>query len=116
MATQNRQAGVKELVKKGAKVVIVLGSPNSSNSNKLKKVAEKAGAKAVLVDEITEIDPAILAGTEVIGLTAGASLPEYKIAEAISWLNNQGIKEVEEVMVADESQINLPPVQITAAQ
>lgn len=84
-ATQDRQNAVKKLVKKGAQIVIVLGSANSSNSNKLKNVAEKAGAKACLLDDISEIDPKILENIDCVGLTAGASLPEYKIDEAIAW-------------------------------
>lgn len=112
MATQNRQGGVKELVKEGAEVVIVLGSANSSNSNKLKKVAEKAGAKAVLADDITELDTALLSDAKTVGLTAGASVPEHKISEAIAWFKSHGTAEVEEVMVADESRVNLAPVKI----
>lgn len=107
-ATQNRQNGVKEIIQKGAQVVIVLGSPNSSNSNKLKKVAESMGAKAFLLDEISEINPIDIANVDIIGLTAGASLPEYKITEAVEWFKNQGVKEIKEVTVADESQIVLP--------
>lgn len=84
-ATQDRQNGVKEIVKKGAEVVIVLGSKNSSNSNRLKNIAEKAGAKAYLVDEISEVDPKILENVDCVGLTAGASLPENKITESIDW-------------------------------
>lgn len=110
MATQNRQNGVKELVKKGAKVVIVLGSANSSNSNKLKKVAEKEGAQAFLVDDITEIDPTIFNDIETVGLTAGASLPEYKIVEAIDWFKSHGVEAIEEVVVVNESQVSLPAV------
>lgn len=110
MATQNRQAGVKELIKNGAKIIIVLGSANSSNSNKLKKVAEKEGVKAYLVDEINEVDPSVVTSFDCIGLTAGASLPENKIDQAINWFKKLGIKDIEEIIVADESQINLPPV------
>ncbi len=113
LATQNRQNGVKQLVKKGAKIVIVLGSPNSSNSNKLKKVAEESGAKACLVDEISEIDPQILINITCIGLTAGASLPENKITEAINWFKEKGTTQVREIVVADESQIAISPVQFT---
>lgn len=112
MATQNRQNGVKELVKKGAEVVIVLGSANSSNSNKLKKVAEKMGTQAVLIDEIEELDQSLLEGKKCVGLTAGASLPEPKIKEALEWFNSHGTKIVEELIVADESSISLPPVKI----
>lgn len=107
MATQNRQNGVKELVKKGAQLIIVLGSTNSSNSNKLKKVAEKEGAKAYLIDDISEIDPKIISKINCVGLTAGASLPEYKITEALEWFKTRGIKDIEEVAVADENQTKL---------
>lgn len=103
MATQNRQNGVKELVKKGAKIVIILGSANSSNSNKLKKVAEKAGVKAYLLDDITEIDSKVLENIYCVGLTAGASVPENKIDEAIEWFKNHGIKKVKEITLASES-------------
>lgn len=110
MATQNRQNGVKELVKKGAKVVIVLGSPNSSNSNKLKKVAESAGAKGYLLDEIYELDPSLLLGVGCVGLTGGASLPEYKITEAVEWFKNHGVLDIEELIVADEKKASLAPI------
>lgn len=108
MATQNRQNGVKELVKKGARLVIVLGSANSSNSNKLKRVAEKMGVTAHLVDDISEIDPQTFKGKKVVGLTAGASLPEKKITEAINWFKNQGTEVIEEVVAADESESSMP--------
>lgn len=111
-ATQNRQGGVKELVKLGVELIIILGSANSSNSNKLKKVAEKAGAKAVLVDDITELDITLLGDAETVGLTAGASVPEHKISEAIAWFKSQEVKEAKEVMAADESRVNLTPVKI----
>ena len=110
MATQNRQNGVKELVQSGAKVVIVLGSANSSNSNKLKKVAEKMGVKAVLIDEISELDLSLIESVECVGLTAGASLPENKITKALEWFKDHGTKTIEEILVADESSISLPTV------
>jgi 4-hydroxy-3-methylbut-2-enyl diphosphate reductase len=112
-ATQHRQNGVKEMVKIGAELVIVLGSPNSSNSNKLKTVAEKAGAKAILADDIKEINPKILKQYKCLGLTAGASLPEYKISEAIEWFKSKGVKDIEEISVADESKLILPSINIT---
>ncbi len=98
-ATQNRQNAVKEIVKKGAKAAIVLGSKNSSNSNKLKMVAEKTGARAYLLDDISEIDPKVMENIDCIGLTAGASLPEYKITEAIDWFKKHGIKKIEKVSI-----------------
>lgn len=111
-ATQDRQNGVKEIIKQGAEMVIVLGSPNSSNSNKLKEVAENLGKEAVLLDDISQLNPKSLGDLRVVGLTAGASLPEEKITEAIKWFKNQGTKDVKEVKVADESRVNLMPVQL----
>lgn len=102
-ATQNRQNGVKELVKKGAKIVVVLGSKNSSNSNKLRMVAERFGAKAYLLDDISEIDPKILENISCVGLTAGASLPENKITKAINWFKRNGVKNIDEIIVAKEN-------------
>lgn len=112
MATQNRQDGVKELVKNKAQLVIVLGSTNSSNSNKLKKVAEKEGVKAVLIDDIEDLDSSLLKGMKIVGLTAGASLPEYKINEAIEWFKNQGTVDITEINVANESLTQLSCVKI----
>lgn len=112
MATQNRQNGVKELVKKGSEIVIILGSPNSSNSNRLKQVAEKTGVRAILADDISEIDSKIFIKPKIVGLTAGASLPENKITEAIEWFKSQGFTDVKEVVAADESQTSLPSVQV----
>lgn len=110
-ATQNKQNGVKEIIQQGAKIVIILGSVNSSNSNKLKMVAEKSGAKAYLIDEIAEIDPEILKGVNCIGLSAGASLPENKITEAIKWFKKHGVKDIEEIVVAEEK-IIFPEIKI----
>ncbi|MFA5932537.1 MAG: 4-hydroxy-3-methylbut-2-enyl diphosphate reductase [Microgenomates group bacterium] len=104
-ATQNRQNGVKKIVKMGAEIVIVLGSKNSSNSNKLKTVAENAGARAYLLDDITEIDIKDLENIKCVGLTAGASLPEYKIVKAIKWFKKHGITEIEEVSAAVENNL-----------
>lgn len=112
LATQNRQNGVKKIVELGAQVIIVMGSPNSSNSNKLKSVAEKAGAKAYLIDDIKEVDPVILSGVKCVGLTAGASLPEYKINQAVKWFKNLGVNKIEEVIIADESENNLTDIKV----
>ncbi|MDD2822500.1 MAG: 4-hydroxy-3-methylbut-2-enyl diphosphate reductase [Candidatus Daviesbacteria bacterium] len=108
-ATQSRQNGVKEIVKKGAQVVIVMGSKNSSNSNKLKTVAEKMGAKAYLVDDISEINLANLENINYVGLTAGASLPEYKVTEAIEWFKKQGTQDIEEITGDQERLITFQP-------
>ncbi|MEX0832483.1 MAG: 4-hydroxy-3-methylbut-2-enyl diphosphate reductase [Actinomycetota bacterium] len=101
-ATQNRQDAVKELAER-ADVVLVIGSDNSSNSNRLVEVAEDAGTPAYLVDDQTEVDPAWLDGADVVGLTSGASAPEWLVGRMIDFLGEQGASAVEEVQVAEES-------------
>lgn len=113
-ATQNRQNGVKELVNQGAQVVIVLGSANSSNSNKLKIVAEKMRAKAYLLDQISDLDPKILSNVKCVGLTAGASLPEEKITKALNWFSKKGTT-IKEIKIAEEN-FNLPLPEMNPSQ
>ncbi|PIY69368.1 4-hydroxy-3-methylbut-2-enyl diphosphate reductase [Candidatus Roizmanbacteria bacterium CG_4_10_14_0_8_um_filter_39_9] len=86
-ATQNRQNAVKILAKK-AKLILVIGSKASSNSNKLREVAEKTGAKAYLIDDETDIDPEWLKNVQEIGITAGASVPEKLVRGVIDFLSN----------------------------
>jgi 4-hydroxy-3-methylbut-2-enyl diphosphate reductase len=84
-ATQNRQNAVKELVER-ADLVLVVGAPESSNSNRLVEIARKAGATAHLVQTAGEIDPAWLAGVDCVGVTAGASAPEVLVEEVVERL------------------------------
>jgi 4-hydroxy-3-methylbut-2-en-1-yl diphosphate reductase len=100
-ATQNRQDAVKEIARR-ADVVLVIGSDNSSNSNRLVEVARDSGTPAYLVDDETEVDPAWLEGTEVVGLTSGASAPEWLVDRMLSFLRQRGALEVEEVQVTEE--------------
>jgi 4-hydroxy-3-methylbut-2-enyl diphosphate reductase len=81
-ATQNRQDAVKELAA-GRKAVIVVGSQSSSNSNRLREVAELLGAKAYLIDQAEQIDPAWLVGVDRVGVTAGASAPEVLVQDVV---------------------------------
>ena len=101
-ATQNRQDAVKEVARR-ADVVLVIGSDNSSNSNRLAEVAREQGTPAYLVDDETEVDPAWLDGRDVIGLTSGASAPDWLVARMLSYLADLGAGEVEEVTVTQES-------------
>jgi 4-hydroxy-3-methylbut-2-enyl diphosphate reductase len=101
-ATQNRQDAVKEIADR-ADVVLVIGSGNSSNSNRLVEVSRDRGTPAYLVDDETEVDPTWLEGADVIGLTSGASAPEWLVDRMIGWLAEQGASDVEEVKLADES-------------
>jgi 4-hydroxy-3-methylbut-2-enyl diphosphate reductase len=100
-ATQNRQDAVKEVARR-ADVVLVIGSVNSSNSNRLAEVARELGTPAYLVDDETEVDPAWLEGAEVVGLTSGASAPEWLVDRMLAFLAEQGATEVEEVTLAEE--------------
>jgi len=92
-ATQNRQDAVKFMAPQ-CDVVIVVGSPNSSNSNRLREVAEKRGIAAYMVDAPEQIDPQWLAGKRRIGLTAGASAPEALAQKIIQRLNELGVHNV----------------------
>ena len=92
-ATQNRQDAVKKLAKE-TDVVLVVGSPNSSNSNRLKEVAERIGTPAYLIDNETEINQDWLEGKEKIGLTAGASAPAELVENVIAKLREWGISKI----------------------
>jgi 4-hydroxy-3-methylbut-2-enyl diphosphate reductase len=101
-ATQNRQDAVKEIARR-ADVVLVIGSDNSSNSNRLAEVARELGTPAYLVDDETEVDPAWLEGREVVGVTSGASAPDWLVDRMLGFLAERGASEVEEVTVTQES-------------
>lgn len=92
-ATTNRQQAVKFMAPQ-VDVVIVVGSPNSSNSNRLREVAEKMGTAAYMVDNASQIDPAWLQDKPRIGLTAGASAPEVLVQAVIDRLKEYGAKSV----------------------
>jgi 4-hydroxy-3-methylbut-2-enyl diphosphate reductase len=92
-ATTNRQEAVKFMAPQ-VEVVIVVGSPNSSNSNRLREVAEKKGTPAYMVDNASQIDPQWLAGKLRIGVTAGASAPEVLVQAVIDRLKELGARSV----------------------
>jgi 4-hydroxy-3-methylbut-2-enyl diphosphate reductase len=100
-ATQNRQDAVKVLARE-SDVVLVIGSVNSSNSNRLAEVAQEAGTPAYLVDDETEVKPGWLAEADVVGVTSGASAPEWLVDRMIEFLREQGATEVEELRLTDE--------------
>jgi len=95
-ATQNRQDAVRELAG-DSDLVLVVGSVNSSNSNRLRELAERMGARAHLLDRADEIDAAWLEGVERVGVTAGASAPEVLVQEVIGRLRELGAGDVREV-------------------
>lgn len=92
-ATQNRQDAVKNLAQQ-CDLVIVVGSPNSSNSNRLREVALHMGISAYMVDNAGQIDPAWLSGKQKVGVTAGASAPEVLVQEVISRLKELGAQAI----------------------
>lgn len=110
-ATQNRQEAVRALVERhGADVVLVLGSPNSSNSNRLCEVARLAGARAAyLVGSAAELDPAWLEAARCVGVSAGASTPEHLVAGLIARLRELGARQVETVETRVEDVFFSPP-------
>ena len=101
-ATQNRQDAVKFMAPQ-CDVVIVVGSPNSSNSSRLREVAEKRGVPAYMVDSPDQIDPAWLEGKRRIGLTAGASAPEVLAQQVVERLRTLGIVNVRKLDGVEES-------------
>jgi 4-hydroxy-3-methylbut-2-enyl diphosphate reductase len=101
-ATQNRQDAVKFMAPR-CDVVIVVGSPNSSNSNRLREVAENLGRKAYLVDRAGEIRPEWIEGARTIGVTAGASAPEVLVQDVIAALQKLGAARVRELEGITES-------------
>jgi len=108
-ATENRQQAVRA-VSPQCDLLLVVGSDNSSNSRRLVEVGDNWGARARLVDDATEIDPAWLDGARRVAVTAGASAPEDLVEELISYLDRHGFHRVEEVeLVEEDVRFALPP-------
>ncbi|MDV2080893.1 4-hydroxy-3-methylbut-2-enyl diphosphate reductase [Marinobacter xestospongiae] len=101
-ATQNRQDAVKQLAG-DCDLMLVVGSPNSSNSNRLRELAERMGTPAYLLDEAGQIDPAWLQGKQAIGVTAGASAPEVLVKDVVKRLQDLGGELPEEVAGREEN-------------
>lgn len=100
-ATQNRQNAVKEL-SKFVDLILVIGSPNSSNSNRLRELAERFTVPAYLIDSYEDIRLEWLKDVEAIGVTAGASAPEILVSQVVAYLKGVGAQEVEELTVVEE--------------
>ena len=100
-ATTNRQAAVKQMAPL-CDLVLVIGSRNSSNSNRLVEVARDHGARAQLIDHEAEVDEAWLEGAEVVGITSGASAPEELVQRLIAFFRARGTEDVEEFEVVQE--------------
>jgi 4-hydroxy-3-methylbut-2-enyl diphosphate reductase len=114
-ATTNRQMALREITDQ-TDLVLVVGDPSSSNSNRLREAAEKRGVCAYLINGAHEIAAEWLAGVQTIGLTAGASTPEDVVQECIQCLMQYGVNVVEEVVYVEEQVVfQLPKRVLTAA-
>ena len=108
-ATQNRQTAVRDLAKK-VDLILVIGSANSSNSNRLRDLGEEEGVRSHLINDATEIQPQWLEGASRIGITAGASAPELLIERVITYLQTLAPTQVEVLGdVVEDVRFNLPP-------
>ncbi|WP_103931717.1 4-hydroxy-3-methylbut-2-enyl diphosphate reductase [Bryocella elongata] len=108
-ATENRQTAVKN-VAHGADLVLVVGSRNSSNSNRLVEVSMNLGTNSHLIDKAQDIEPRWLEGVATVAITAGASAPEILVQEVVQYLQGKGYGSVEEVEVMPENvRFGLPP-------
>ena len=113
-ATQNRQDAVK-IMAKDCDLVIVVGSPNSSNSNRLREVAQNQGVEAYMVDNASYLKAEWLIGKKKVGVSAGASAPEILVKAVIATLQKMGASEVQELQGVVESVVFQLPKNLTSA-
>jgi 4-hydroxy-3-methylbut-2-en-1-yl diphosphate reductase len=107
-ATSNRQWAVKEMLAE-IELLLVIGSHNSSNSNRLVEVARAGGVESYLIDDASEIDEAWLEGVEVVGITAGASAPEKLVTDVCDWFRERGVTDIEPYrLVSEDVEFRLP--------
>jgi 4-hydroxy-3-methylbut-2-enyl diphosphate reductase len=114
-ATTNRQRAVKALLEQ-VDVLLVIGSRNSSNSNRLVEVARAAGVHAHLVDDVREIDDAWLEDVDTVGITSGASAPERLVREACEWFRARGVSDIVEQEAVSEDVVFKLPVELRRAE
>jgi 4-hydroxy-3-methylbut-2-en-1-yl diphosphate reductase len=110
-ATSNRQWAVKEMLAE-IDLLLVIGSRNSSNSNRLVEVARAGGIAAHLIDDETDIDEAWLDGAETVGVTSGASAPEKLVARVCDWFRARGVDSIEPYQLVDEDVTFRLPVEL----
>ena len=113
-ATQNRQTAVKLLAKE-ADLVLVIGSDNSSNTRRLREVAEMSATRAYLIEDASKIDPAWLEGAHSVAITAGASAPEHLVQEVVDYFKKLGVEDVTEVEAVEERVTFMPPPELAHA-
>jgi 4-hydroxy-3-methylbut-2-enyl diphosphate reductase len=114
-ATSNRQWAVKELLQE-VELLLVIGSRNSSNSNRLVEVARAAGVASHLIDDETEIQPAWLDGVETVGVTSGASAPERLVERVCDWFRERGVRDISPFASVYEDVVFRLPVELRRAE
>ncbi len=114
-ATQNRQNAVKALSSL-VDVILVIGSPNSSNSNRLRELGERCGIPSYLIDAASDINPTWLSNAKAIGIAAGASAPEVLVEEVVTYLKTLGPAEVENLTVVEEDVEFILPKELITIQ
>jgi len=110
-ATSNRQWAVKEMLPE-IELLLVIGSRNSSNSNRLVEVARAGGIAAHLIDDETDIDEAWLDGVETVGVTSGASAPERLVARVCDWFRARGVERIEPYHLMEEDVVFRLPIEL----
>jgi 4-hydroxy-3-methylbut-2-enyl diphosphate reductase len=110
-ATSNRQWAVKEMAEH-IELLLVIGSRNSSNSNRLVEVARDIGIASYLIDDESDIDPAWLEGVEVVGVTSGASAPEKLVERVCDWFRARGVADIAPYRMVDEDVTFKLPVEL----
>ncbi len=110
-ATSNRQWAVKEMLSE-IDLLLVIGSANSSNSNRLVETARAAGTPAYLIDDESEVDVAWLDGAETVGITSGASAPEKLVNRVCDWFRARGVEDIEPYRLVDEDVTFRLPVEL----
>ena len=114
-ATSNRQWAVKEMLNQ-IELLLVIGSGNSSNSNRLVEVARLAGVDAHLIDDETQIDERWLDDVETVGLTSGASVPERLVARVCDWFRAHNVNEISSFSSVYEDVVFRLPVELRRAE
>jgi 4-hydroxy-3-methylbut-2-en-1-yl diphosphate reductase len=110
-ATSNRQWAVKDMLTE-IELLLVIGSRNSSNSNRLVDVARAGGVPAHLIDDEAEIDEAWLEGVTTVGVTSGASAPEKLVNRVCDWFRARGVEQIEPFKMVDENMTFRLPVEL----
>jgi 4-hydroxy-3-methylbut-2-enyl diphosphate reductase len=110
-ATSNRQWAVKEMLSE-IDLLLVIGSRNSSNSNRLVETARTAGTASHLIDDETEIDPSWLDGCETVGITSGASAPEKLVTRVCDWFRARGVTDIQAYRLVEEDVTFRLPVEL----